>query len=974
MRCVLRSLPLRLALGALLLLPAAGAAQAGSPAAERVQHLRPRLIGPAVTGGRIHDVEALPGDPSTIYAATASGGLWKSTNLGTTWAPLFDDQPVSTFGDLAISPSNPQVVWAGTGEQNNRQSTSWGNGVYRSVDGGSTWTHLGLEETRHIGRVLVHPEDPDVAYVAALGNLWAPSAERGVFRTGDGGRSWQKVLFVDTLTGVVDLVMDPRDPNTLYAAAYQRLRRAWGFNGGGPGSGIYKTTDGGRSWRQLTNGIPAGDKGRIGLAIARTNPRVLNATVEHAGESGTYRTEDGGESWTRVNPLNPRPMYYSHVYIDPSNENRVYVLGTQFYKSEDGGRTFREMPTSPTYDVGVHADFHAMWINPNDPKHFYLVGDGGFMVTWDMGETYRKIDNLPIGQFYAIGVDYRDHEPYRIYGGMQDNHSWVGPSATRSWEGIFNDDWRQMGFGDGMYQQPDPTDWRYVYTTQQNGNVTRLDAATGDLLNIRPYPPAGEEEYRWDWNTPILASRHTPGLVYIGGNRLFHSRDRGATWERSEDLTRRIDRDTLRLMGVPGSRIALSRNDGEQSFGEITTIAESPLDGAILWVGTDDGNVQVSRDGGRSWTEVSRNVRGVRSGTYVSRVLASASAPGAAYVAFDAHRDGDFAPYLFRTTDFGRSWTPLHRGLPTGSVNVVVEHERNPSLLFVGTEHALWVSGDAGASWAKVPGLPTTLYDDLVIHRRADDLVIGTHGRSIYVLDDLTPLVEWRPETASAPAHLFGVRPATVFQYWKDTSYRSQASYAGENPPHGAILHYHLARPAGSAQLTITDAAGRVVRTLTGPGGAGAIHRLVWDLRHDPPPTRPDPEDRAGGEVRLPHPVTPRGPFVSPGRYTATLEADGARATQTIEVRGDPMLPLTEAQHRERESFLLEVLDLQRRVAAMQASASPPRELQALARRINGLASEFNGGGVRQGSLQPPTATHRQRKQELEAELDRLAR
>src|SRR5574341_2545767 len=740
-------------LATLAIAPPLAVAQQAPLSAGLLQELRFREIGPAVTGGRIHDVEALPNDPSTIYVATASGGLWKTTNRGTTWTPIFDSQPVSTFGDVAIAPSNPNVVWAGTGEQNNRQSTSWGNGVYRSTDAGTTWTHLGLVETRHIGKVVVDHANPDVAYVAALGNLWKPNPERGVFKTTDGGRTWTRVLYVDTLTGAVDLVVDPADPNTLYAATYQRLRRAWGFSGGGPGSGIHKTTDGGRTWRRLSGGLPGGDIGRIGLAIAATNPRVLNATVEHRGQGGTYRSTDGGATWRKVNNLNPRPMYYSEIFIDPRDENRVYVLGTQSYVSEDGGANLRQLPTAPTYDVGVHADHHALWIDPNNPKHFLLGGDGGLYQTWDRGATYDKLNNFAIGQFYDIGLDMR--EPYYVYGGLQDNHSWMGPSATRHWEGILNDDWREIGFGDGMYQQVDPTSHRYVYSDASDGGFTRVDAETGDILDIVPAPPQGEVEYRWDWDAPILVSRHDPRTVYLGGNRLFISHDRGVSWERTADLTRQINRDTLRLMGVPGTESMLSKNDGESTFGEITTIAESPLDSRILWVGTDDGNVQVSRDGGRTWTDVSGNARGVRSGTYVSRVAASGAGPGVAYVTFDAHRDGDFAPYVFRTEDFGRTWASRALGLPSGSVKAIAEDQINRSLVFLGTEHALWASNDAGGTWVPLmPNLPTTLYADIEIHPRANDLVLGTHGRRIWVLDDLAPLAEWSAATAAAP-HLF---------------------------------------------------------------------------------------------------------------------------------------------------------------------------------------------------------------------------
>ena len=552
-------------------------------------------------------MEALPDDPSTLYVASASGGLWKSVNRGISWTNLWEHMPTSTFGDIAISRSNPDVVYVGTGEQQNRQSTSWGNGVYRSADGGSTWTHLGLEETRHTGRVQVHPTNPDIVWVAAQGNLWRPSEDRGVYRSTNGGQDWEKVLYIDEYTGATDLVVNSDNPDILYAATYQRQRTPWGFNGGGPGGGIYRSTDGGASWSELSNGLPSGDKGRIGLAIAETNPSVLNALIEHESESGVYRTEDGGDSWEKVNDQNIRPMYYSHIHIDPTDENRVYTLATTSHVSHDGGRTFEVIAYRPTYDVGVHADHHALWVDPTDPTHFYLGGDAGLHETYDMGVTFRRINNLPIGQFYGIGVDNRD--PYWIYGGMQDNHSWMGPSATRSWEGIIEDEWRQIGYGDGMYQQPDP-DGRTVYVNAQNGSWTRFDNKTGDMLSLSIPDEEGDDEYRWDWVSPSLVSKHDPNVVYMGGDRLHVSRDRGNSFTPSDDLTKGQDRDTLLIMGVQGSEITLSRNDGTSSWGEIVTMSESPLDPDVLWLGTDDGNVQVTLDGTRSWNEVSSPAAG----------------------------------------------------------------------------------------------------------------------------------------------------------------------------------------------------------------------------------------------------------------------------------------------------------------------------------------------------------------------------
>ena len=968
-RCCRRALSVVAAVSLVALAPGVAAAQSGAgPFGE----LTFREIGPAVMGGRIHDVKALPDDPSTIIVATASGGLWKTTNHGTVWTPIFDGQPTSAFGVVAIAPSNHDVIWAGTGEQNNRQSTTWGDGVFRSTDGGTTWAHLGLEETRAIGALLVDPTNPDVAYVGALGNLWKPSTERGVYKTTDGGRTWDKVLYVDTLTGVVDMVMDPQDPNTLYAAAYERLRTPCCFNGGGPGSGIYKTTDGGAHWTRLAGGLPATEMGRIGLAISRTDGKRVYAVVENAAAGGVYRTDDGGATWTRMNPLDPRPMFYSSLAVDPQDDRRVYMMARWFYRSDDGGAHWRTMPTEPTYDVGLKGDYHAMWIDPGNTRHFYLVGDGGLYESWDMGETYKRINNIPIGQFYGIGLD-RD-TPYDIYGGMQDDHSWFGPSATRHYLGIVPGDWREIGFNDGVEGYPDLAGRQFVYSNAVDGDLTRVNALTGDRADIHPQPAPGQPRYRWEWITPGLASRHVRGTYYYGGNRLFITHDYGRTWHATGDLTRAVDRDTVRVAGVRDADITLSRNDGQSAFSAISAIDESPATAQVLWVGTDDGNVQVSRDGGTTWTEVGRNVRGVPDGSYVSSVLASSAGPGTAYVAFDDHRRGDFAPYLVRTTDFGRSWTPLVSGLPPdGSARKIAEYPGHPDVLFLGTEHHLYLSMDAGTHWTPFgANLPTTLYLDVKVQPVAHDVVVATHGRSIWILDDATPLAEWSPTVAGEPAHLFSIRPATIFQYWEDYSYRGQDFFAGENPPDGAILDYVLGSAADSATLTIADSAGRVVRTLAGPGGAGVVHRVVWDLRHTPPPALgPEPEYNLQALPRPPRPTAPQGPFVSPGRYTVTLTAGGATSRRTVVVRPDPKMPLTLAQYRAREAFLLDLLDLQRQSAALVQRQRGP--LTAPARRLEmqvyGLAAAFNGRGAVQGTLYPPTAAQREQLAALKRQL-----
>ena len=970
--CALGSLPLAFSL------PFSVAAQSAPISEAQLEAFRPRSIGPAVTGGRVHDVEALADDPSVLWVATASGGLWRSVNRGHSWMNVFEDMEVNTFGDVALAPSDPMVVYAGTGEQNNRQSTSWGNGIYRSDDGGESWEHLGLEATRHIAEVRVHPRNPDVVYVAASGDLWNASEERGVYRSFDGGRSWRKVLYVDEDTGAIDLVLDHDNPDIVYAAMYQRRRTAWGFNGGGPGSGIHRSTDGGDTWEELTEGIPAGDKGRIGLAISRSNPMVLNALIEHTEDTGTYRSTDGGDTWEKMSDLNGRPMYYSHIHIDPNDENVVYTLATSSYRSRDGGRTWEDISARPTYDVGVHADMHTMWIDPADPEHFYLAGDAGLHETYDGGVNYRRINNIPIAQFYAIGVDMR--EPYWVHGGLQDNHSFAGPSRTRRWAGILNDDWRQTGFGDGMYQQPDPQDPRYVYVNSNGGGYVRVDAETGDQLDIRPQPPAGEESYRFDWVSPSLVSRHTPGLVYTAGNRLFISRDHGNSWTRTEDLTRQVDRDALEIMGVRGSDIRLSRNDGTSGFSEITIITESPLNGDVLWVGTDDGNVQLSRDGGATWTELSGNIDGVADGTYVSRILPSVRGEDVAYVAFDAHRGGDFAPYVFRTGDAGATWLNLSVGLEAGgSVNSLAEHPDNPELIFAGGEHALFASTDAGATWARMPA-PTTAYDDLVIHPRDKDLVMGTHGRGILILDDLGALAAWNARVASAPAHLFPIRSAAIFQYWKDTSYRAQEAYAGANPVDGAIITYRLGEGSGPARIVIEDERGNFVRELSVPGSSG-VHRVNWDLRHPLPGS--STQWRAHDVEGLARTIEDRGHFVSPGTFRVVLEARGATSEQSLVVTGDPELPVTLAQYREREQFLSEVLALRREVervrdglGGMDRGAGMAGWIDELDQALNqgraalaGIYQSMNGGGVRQGSLYPPTATHREQKELVEALL-----
>lgn len=961
-----------LALVGLALSPAAGAAQAAISTADMAS-MHPRAIGPAVVSGRMHDVEALPNNPSTLFVGAASGGLWKSTNRGQSWTNVFADMPVSTFGDIAISRSNPNRMYAGTGEQQNRQSSSYGNGIYRSDDGGDSWQHMGLEETRHTGKVVIDPRNPDVVYMGALGNLWAGSEDRGVYKSTNGGRSWDKVLYVDEFTGVIDMAIDPSNPNTVYAAMYQRLRRAWGFNGGGPGSGIYKSTDAGRTWNELGGGLPTDDKGRIGISISESNPRVLMALIESADadKQGVYRTEDGGLTWDRVNSQNIRPMYYSHIFIDPTDDERVFTLATSSFVSEDGGRTFRPIGIAPTYDVGVHADHHSLWIDPNDTEHLYLVGDAGLHESYDSGANFRRINNFPVAQFYGIAVDMQD--PYYVYGGLQDNHSFFGPSETRRWAGILNDDWMQNGFGDGMYWQADPSNARYSYGSSNGGTYFRYDTQTGDIQDISPRAPLGES-YRFDWTSPMMLSQHDPNVLYVAGNRFFTSKDRGSSWESTGDLSRRIDRDELDMMGVRGRDITISRNDGTSTFGEAVTLDESPIDPAILWVGFDDGNLQVSRDAGSTWTEVSRNVPGIANGTYVSRITASAAAAGTAYATFDGHRDGDFRPFVFRTRDFGMSWTPLHATLPAmGVVNVIVEHPDNASTLFVGTEHHAFASTDGGANWAKIPNLPTTHYDDMVIHPREKDLVLGTHGQGIWILDDTRPIAEWG--RANAPVTVFSAATGTIMVYKKDTSYRGQDQFAGTNPVDGIEITYKVASGSSDATMRITNSAGMVVREMAVPGRAGT-HRVNWDLRHST-------DGRADRWERWENPelarsIDDRGPWVSPGEYTVVVESGGNHGTTRVQLRGDPDMPITLAMYQSRERFMLDARALTGEIQAFMSAngmssggrrggrggagmpTTPEAKVQAASRMVDQVYGALNGGQVRPGTLYGPTQTQRE--------------
>ena len=869
-----------------------------------------RHIGPSSFGGRIDDIEAIPGRPSTIFVGTAGGGVFRTTNNGTTWAPVFDRDGRSTsIGDIAIAPSDPGIVWVGTGEPNNRQSSTWGDGIYRSLDGGETWTHMGLKETHHIGRVVIHPRNPNTVFVAALGHLWGPNDDRGVYRTTDGGTTWKKVLAGNNVTGAVDVALDP-DGRTVYAAMYQRQRRGFGFVGGGPGSGLFRSRDGGDTWEPLTNGLPVGVKGRIGIAIAPSQPNTVYAIVE-AKAGGVFRSDDKGSTWTRQSSLNPRPMYYSQVRVDPQHPDRVWVLGTYVHKSIDGGKTF----TTDSTGDRIHVDHHALWLNPNDGNHMMLGNDGGLYFTYDGAKNWDFIDNLPIGQFYDIDVDDRD--PYYVYGGTQDNGTWGLPVRTYNGVGITSADVINIAYGDGFFTVTDPADPRYIYANSQGGRAYRVHLATREERGIRPVPDDAKESYRFNWSTPMVRSPHDPRTIYYGGNKLFRTRDGGESWDVvSPDLTRNQEWKSIPIMGIVRDSTTPSRDDGVSDYGTMTSVSESPRSQGVLLVGTDDGQVQLSTDGGAAWTNITARFK-LPAPRWVSKVLWSQHEARTAYVAFDGHYDDDLAPMVYRTTDGGITWSAVAGDLPVGhSVKTLAEHPSNRDVLFAGTEFGLYVTFDGGKRWAYVGGaLPRVRIDDIAIHPKHRDLVLGTHGRSIIVLDDISLFDKGAPVVASGEAALYPIRPVMQRFVTRVLPTPGARNFQAPNPPPGALITYALGVPASAsdtvATLKVADAAGKVVRTLKVPAAAG-IHRAAWDLHNDRAPGVTDADEGWFG--------LPSGAWVPPGRYTVTLAARGREVSQPVDVSGDSRVEIAAGALEARHAASV-------RLAALQKSFNDGVEL-----------------------------------------------
>ncbi|MFC1725376.1 hypothetical protein ACFL4T_07090 [candidate division KSB1 bacterium] len=902
---------------------------------ETVNKLEWRNIGPANMGGRIDDFAVDENDPHIIYVGTASGGVWKTTNNGVTWKPIFDDQLMSTIGDVTVAPSNPEIVWVGTGEANNRQSSSWGNGVYKSTDGGKTWHHKGLDNTHHIGRLAIDHQDPDIVYVAAAGHLWGPNEERGLYKTVNGGVSWTKVLSVDENTGCIDVAMDPENNNILYAAMYQRRRRSWGFIGSGPGSGLYKTVDGGVTWKKLTNGLPKGDMGRIGVNVFRKDPNIVYATIE-SKQGGTYRSEDKGETWTKMSDTNPRPMYYSKIRVDPNNDQRIWVLGASMYTSYDGGKTFNTRVVR-----SIHGDHHAMWINPKNSNHMILGSDGGIYFSYDRGLTWDFVWTIPLGQFYEVGFDMQ--KPYNIYGGLQDNGSWGGPSATKNSVGITNGDWFRVGGGDGFYTQVDPNDPNILYYESQNGSLSRLNLYTKESKSIRPTPEDPKERYRFNWNSPILISPHNSRTIYYGGNKLFKSANMGDDWTAGIDLTKHIDRSKMPLMGMLPDTNHLSLHDGISNFGNIITISESPLKEGVLWVGTDDGNVQVSTDGGGTWSNAAEKLKNVPEYTYVSRVVASNFVEGRAYVTLDGHRNDDFKPYIFVTENFGKKWKSIASNLPEGgTVNVIREHHRNENLLFAGTERGAYFTIDRGETWHKFENLPIVPVDDIAIHPRENDLIFGTHGRSIYVLDDITPLEELSEKVLQSDFFLFSPRTAERFSYYNNFGATGHKMFIAPNPTFGAIITYFLKEELGNRDrlsIEILDEAGKTVRRIRGTKNKG-FNRTPWDLRY-----QSSIAQRQGAGTSTLRRFRSRGPLVVPGEYTVRLTVKGQSIEKTVRVDLDPRIKVSQADLIAQRDALLRLDGLSGEVSRitnrLRAISSQMDELEKYLQTSGNLKNEI---------------------------------
>ena len=973
-----------------------------------------RGIGPALMSGRISDVAVDPTDRSVWYVATASGGVWKTENSGTTWTPIFDGEGSYAIGCVTLDPANPHVVWVGSGENNSQRSVGYGDGVYKSLDGGKSWKNMGLATSAHIGRILIDPRDSDTVYVAAQGPLWSAGGERGLYKTTDGGETWSAMLEIDEHTGVTDVVMDPRDPDVLYAATWQRRRHVAILYGGGPGSSVHKSTDGGATWRKIDKGLPSEDKGRIGLAISPMRPDVVYAWVESLDDvGGFFRSTDRGESWERRSDYyNSSGQYYGELFADPHQFDRVYAVDTVLHITDDGGKTFRTIGSE-----SKHVDNHALAFDPTDAEHLLVGCDGGLYETWDGGQTYRFTSNLPLTQFYRVEVD--NAAPfYNVYGGTQDNNSQGGPSRTNNRHGIRNSDWFVTQGGDGFQTRVDPEDPNIVYAQYQYAGIVRYDRRSGEQVEIQPQPGPGEPAIRWHWNSPLLISPHSHTRLYFGGDRLFRSDDRGDTWTQvSPDLSKGIDRNSLEVMGRLWSVDTVNRNNSSSPYGTIVSLDESSLVEGLLYVGTDDGLVQVSEDGGASWHMIG-NLPGVPELAYSADVVASRHDADTVFVLFENHKRGDFRPFVLKSTDRGRTWTSIAGDLPADEPTwCLVQDHMRPDLLFVATEFGVYFTVDGGGRWVRLKGgLPTIAVRDMEIQRRESDLVLATFGRSFYILDDYSPLRHVTSDVLeSEAAILFPIKKAWWYVLagplgWSEKGSQGDSFYTAPNPPYGAVFTYYLRdelqtrrakRRKDEAEaleegkpityprwdeltaedrekepailLVVSDAEGNTVRTITGPPGAG-VHRIAWDLRY--PSSRPVSE--GGGS---PWDVS-QGPLTLPGTYSARLfqRLDGVvtplGAPQTFETvpLGGTSLPAADraaslafqqklgrlqravlGSGRVVDEALAELVRVERALADTPGiDASLLTKAHAIERRLRDLQIELSGDRVR-SRLQEPT-------------------
>lgn len=924
--------------------------QAQTLTPETFENLQFRTIGPATMSGRIVDLAVLETDPFTFYVASATGGLWKTTNNGVTFEPVFEREGTHSIGDVALHQQADSVVWVGTGERANRQSSSWGDGVYKSTDGGASWTHMGLDESHHIGRIVMHPDDPDIVFVAAMGHLWGPNEERGLYKSTDGGMQWERVLYIDEETGVVDVAMDPTDPMMLYAATYQRQRRPYGFHGGGPGSGLYKSTDGGDTWNELTSGLPAGPKGRIGISIYRSDPNIVYVSVEQGfqynastayGErrAGVYRSEDKGETWQVQSDWNPRPMYASQILVDPSDDQRIYMMNSYSY-SDDGGKTF----TVPRQSL--HGDDRILWVNPNDSRHVLKGDDGGLGLSYDRGQTWLYVTSLPVSQFYRVSVDMRD--PYWVYGGLQDNGSWAGPNATYRQRGILNEDWIKTGGGDGFVNLVHPADENTLYNESQYLGLGRLDLETKRRRWIRPGDPKGSIAPRrnWDawgpgtpepelgnamapanWDGPFIISAHDPNTIYAGTNILWKSTDGGDGWTALGDLTTGVNRRNLAIMGEVPNDTTLSLDDGIPYYPTLTVVAESPLQPGLLYTGTDDGNLHVSQDDGQTWTEISGRLPGLPDDAWVSGLEPSRFDQATVYAAINNYRNDDYANYVYRSTDFGETWTAITEGLPAERVaRTIREDPRVPHVLYLGTELGLFVSLNHGDQWMELKNnLPTVAVNDLVVHPRDNDLVLGTHSRGIWILDNMTPFQEATPKVMQAEAHLFTQAPAAMIHYTRERGHAGDMIFYGENPPAGAMIDYVLRDTVATDAVTLAihTSDGQLVRELK-PDTTAGIHRTLWDFRYASLTGTPVDTINVEADTTPPRRRSgPSGPQVLPGLYRVHLTVNGTTYQQPLEVLPDPREQIAIEERKAWQQSLFRLAELYEAALAEQEAVLP---------------------------------------------------